>query len=203
MKKEEKRMRSAICSRATGETSIELSLTLDGAGAYSIDTGCGFLNHMLELFARHGRFDLTLTCRGDVQVDDHHTVEDVAIVLGRAFSEALGDRAGIRRYGSCVLPMDEALILAAVDISGRAAVGDALEIPTEKVGDFDTQLVREFWWGFARSLGCAVHVRRLAGENSHHIIEGAFKAMARALAEAVSVDEAHAGEIPSTKGTIL
>lgn len=196
-------MRSAICSRTTGETAVEVSLSLDGAGAYSVDTGCGFLNHMLELFARHGRFDLTLTCKGDVEVDDHHTVEDVAIVLGRAFGEALGDCAGIRRYGSCVLPMDEALILAAVDVGGRAAVGDALEIPTEKVGEFDTQLVREFLWGFARSLGCAVHVRKLAGENSHHIIEGAFKALARALAEAVSVDAAHADEIPSTKGTIL
>ncbi len=158
---------------------------------------------MLELFSRHGRFDLTLACRGDVQVDYHHTVEDIAIVLGRAFSEALGDRAGINRYGTCTLPMDEALILAAVDISGRPAVGYALEVPTEKVGDFDTELVEEFLLGFARSLGCAVHVRRLAGTNSHHIIEGMFKALARALKEAVAIDEKYALEIPSTKGTIL
>ncbi len=196
-------MRSATCSRATSETEVTVKLTLDGTGRYEIDTGCGFLNHMLELFARHGRFDLTLRCKGDVAVDDHHTVEDTAIVLGRAFGEALGSRAGIARYGSCVLPMDEALILAAVDISGRPAVGDALAIPTEKVGQFDTQLVNEFLWGFARSLGCAVHVRKLAGENSHHIIEGAFKALARALAQAVAVDARFAGEIPSTKGTIL
>jgi len=196
-------MRIVTLARKTAETDIELTLNLDGVGSYEVGTGCGFLNHMLELFARHGRFGLKLICRGDTHVDDHHTVEDTAIVLGRAFSDALGDRAGIRRYGSCILPMDEALILAAVDISGRAAVGDALEIPTEKVGTFDTQLVHEFLLGFARSLGCAVHVRRLAGENSHHIIEGAFKALARALAEAVSIDAEHANEIPSTKGTIL
>ena len=196
-------MRIVTLERKTAETDIQLTLNLDGIGSYEIDTGCGFLNHMLELFTRHGRFGLKLVCRGDTHVDDHHTVEDIAIVLGRAFSEALGDRAGIRRYGSCILPMDEALILAAVDISGRAAVGDALAIPTEKVGTFDTELVHEFLLGFTRSLGCAVHVRQLAGENSHHIIEGAFKALARALAEAVSIDAAHADEIPSTKGTIL
>jgi imidazoleglycerol-phosphate dehydratase len=195
--------RTATITRRTEETDIELALRLDGAGSYDIDTGCGFLNHMLELFSRHGRFDLALTCRGDVQVDYHHTVEDIAIVLGRAFKEALGDCAGIYRYGSVVLPMDEALILAAVDISGRAAVGYGLEIPTEKVGDFDTELVQEFLEGFARSLGCAVHVRQLAGQNSHHIIEGMFKALARALAQAVALDAAHPGEIPSTKGTIL
>lgn len=195
--------RSAVCSRRTGETSVELKLTLDGAGRYEVDTGCGFLDHMLELFARHGRFDLTVHCRGDVKVDYHHTTEDIAIVLGRAFGEALGSRAGIARYGTCTLPMDEALILVAVDISGRAAVGYALEVPTEKVGDFDTQLAEEFVQGFARSLGCAVHVRRLAGTNSHHIIEGMFKALARALAQAVSVDTRFADEIPSTKGTLL
>ena len=188
-------MRIVKSARRTDETEISLTLNLDGSGIYDVDTGCGFLNHMLELFSRHGRFDLTLACRGDVQVDYHHTVEDIAIVLGRAFSEALGDRAGINRYGTCTLPMDEALILA--------AVGYALEVPTEKVGDFDTELVEEFLLGFARSLGCAVHVRRLAGTNSHHIIEGMFKALARALKEAVAIDEKYALEIPSTKGTIL
>lgn len=195
--------RTASTARATDETQISLTLNLDGAGNYDIDTGCGFFNHMLELFTRHGRFDLMLHCQGDVQVDYHHTVEDIGIVLGRAFGEALGDRAGIQRYGSITLPMDEALILAAVDIGGRAAVGYALEIPTEKVGDFDTELVKEFLLAFARSLGAAVHVRQLAGENSHHIIEGAFKALARAMRQAVSIDSALAGEIPSTKGTIL
>ena len=196
-------MRTADISRATEETTVSVSLNLDGSGIYDIDTGCGFLNHMLELFARHGRFDLTLTCRGDVEVDYHHTVEDVAIVLGRAFSEALGDRAGIARYGNLALPMDEALVLTAVDISGRPAVGYALELPTEKVGDFDTELVEEFFWGFARSLGAAVHVRRLAGQNSHHMIEAAFKGFGRAMKQAVTVDEKYATEIPSTKGTIL
>ncbi len=195
--------RTASAARVTDETSIELSLSLDGTGMYDIDTGCGFLNHMLELFARHGRFDLTLRCRGDVQVDYHHTVEDVAIVLGRAFSEALADRAGINRYGHIILPMDEALVLAAVDIGGRAAVGYALDIPTEKVGDFDTELVKEFALAFSRSLGASIHLRSLAGENSHHIIEGAFKALARALRMAVAIDEKFASEIPSTKGTIL
>ncbi len=196
-------MRTASSARSTDETSISLTLNLDGSGIYDVDTGCGFLNHMLELFARHGRFDLTLSCRGDVQVDYHHTVEDVAIVLGRAFSEALGDRAGINRYGSLALPMDEALLLVAVDICGRASVGYALEIPTEKVGDFDTELVQEFLLGFARALGASLHVRQLAGTNSHHIIEGMFKALGRALKEAVAVDKKYALEIPSTKGTIL
>ena len=195
--------RTASAARVTDETSIELSLSLDGTGMYDIDTGCGFLNHMLELFTRHGHFDLTLRCRGDVQVDYHHTVEDVAIVLGRAFSEALADRAGINRYGHIILPMDEALILAAVDIGGRAAVGYALEIPTEKVGDFDTELVKEFVLAFARSLGASIHLRSLAGENSHHIIEGAFKALARALRMAVAIDEKFASGIPSTEGRIL
>ena len=195
--------RTASAARVTDETSIELSLSPAGTGMYDIATGCGFLNHMLELFARHGRFDLTLRCRGDVQVDYHHTVEDVAIVLGRAFSEALADRAGINRYGHIILPMDEALILAAVDIGGRAAVGYALDIPTEKVGDFDTELVKEFALAFSRSLGASIHLRSLAGENSHHIIEGAFKALARALRMAVAIDEKFASEIPSTKGTIL
>ncbi|MEF9969350.1 MAG: imidazoleglycerol-phosphate dehydratase HisB [Ruthenibacterium sp.] len=196
-------IRTATAARATDETSISLTLNLDGSGIYDIDTGCGFLNHMLELFTRHGRFDLTLSCRGDVQVDYHHTAEDVAIVLGRAFGEALGDRAGIGRYGEATVPMDEALILAAVDICGRASVGYALQIPTEKVGDFDTELVSEFLYGFARALGASVHVHQFAGSNSHHIVEGCFKALARAMRQAVAIDAAFALEIPSTKGTIL
>ncbi len=196
-------MRKVQTARATDETSISLTLNLDGSGLYDIDTGCGFLNHMLELFTRHGRFDINLRCTGDVQVDYHHTVEDIAIVLGRAFSEALGDRTGINRYGDITLPMDEALILAAVDISGRAHLGYSLDIPTEKVGDFDTELVEEFLNGFARSLGASIHVRKLSGTNSHHIIEGMFKAFARAMKQAVAIDPEFADEIPSTKGTIL
>ena len=196
-------MREAKITRKTGETDIELSLNLDGSGTYQVETGVGFLDHMLELFARHGNFDLTVHCEGDLNVDDHHTAEDIAIVLGRAFDEALSDRRGIARYGSCILPMDEALILSAVDISGRAALGYALEIPTEKVGTFDTELVKEFMAAFSRSLGAAVHLRQLAGENSHHIIEGAFKSLARAMRQAVAIDESSAGRIPSTKGTIL
>lgn len=196
-------MRITSTQRTTNETNIKLTLNLDGSGVYEIDTGCGFLNHMLELFSAHGKFDITLACNGDVQVDYHHTVEDVAIVLGRAFSEALADRAGITRYGTVTLPMDEALIMAAVDISGRAAVGYALAIPAEKVGDFDTELCEEFVTAFARGLGAAIHVRQLAGTNSHHIIEGMFKALARALRTAVSIDEKFAYDIPSTKGTIL
>ncbi len=196
-------MRKAELSRETAETKIRLSLDLDGSGTCEIETGCGFLDHMLVLFARHGRFDLTVHCEGDMDVDAHHTTEDIAIVLGRAFDEALGDRRGIVRYGSMVLPMDEALVLAAVDISGRAALGYALEIPTEKVGTFDTELVREFMLGFVRALGCSVHLRQFAGENSHHIIEAAFKGLARALHEAVSIDPIYRDEIPSTKGTIV
>jgi len=196
-------MREAQITRNTKETQITLTLNLDGSGTYSIDTGCGFLDHMLELFAAHGSFDLTVTCKGDTKVDYHHTVEDVAIVLGKAFDQALGDRAGITRYGSMILPMDEALILAAVDISGRAALGYALEIPAQKVGDFDTDLVKEFMTAFSRALGAAVHVKQFAGENSHHIIEGAFKALARALKAAVAIDQRMNGRIPSTKGLIL
>jgi len=196
-------MREAQITRNTKETQITLTLNLDGSGTYSIDTGCGFLDHMLELFAAHGSFDLTVTCKGDTKVDYHHTVEDVSIVLGKAFDQALGDRAGITRYGSMILPMDEALILAAVDISGRAALGYALEIPAQKVGDFDTDLVKEFMTPFSRALGAAVHVKQFAGENSHHIIEGAFKALARALKAAVAIDQRMNGRIPSTKGLIL
>ena len=194
--------RESSFSRKTTETDITLTLALDGTGNYSIQTGCGFLNHMLELFTRHGGFDLSLSCEGDTHVDYHHTTEDIAIALGSAFSEALGDRRGIKRYGSMILPMDEALVLAAVDISGRAALGFALDIPTQKVGDFDTELVQEFMAAFSRSLGASIHLRQLAGDNSHHIIEAAFKALARALAEAVSIDEKNADTIPSTKGII-
>ncbi|MBE6908589.1 MAG: imidazoleglycerol-phosphate dehydratase HisB [Ruminococcaceae bacterium] len=195
-------MRTAELSRTTAETDIRLSLSLDGTGKSSVDTGCGFLDHMLTLFARHGRFDLTLTCKGDVNVDYHHTTEDVGIVLGQAFAQALGEKRGIRRYGSMLLPMDEALILCAVDLSGRAHLEYALDIPTQKVGDFDTELTKEFFLGFVRSAACTLHLRQMAGENSHHIIEGAFKAFGRAMREAVAIDEAFRDEIPSTKGML-
>lgn len=196
-------MRTATLERNTTETQIQLTLNIDGTGAADIETGCGFLNHMLELFAAHGRFNITLRCNGDTHVDFHHTVEDVAIVLGRGFAEALGNCAGINRYGSFTLPMDEALVLTALDISGRPSLHYALEIPTEKIGDFDSELVEEFFAAFARSLGATVHLRQLAGKNSHHIAEAAFKGFARALAIAAAADPARVGEIPSTKGTIL
>jgi len=195
-------MRVAEIKRKTAETDISLTLCLDGKGYASTNTGCGFLDHMLTLFARHGRFDLDVVCKGDIEVDAHHTVEDVGICLGTAFANALGDKKGICRYGSMILPMDESLILAAVDLSGRAYLGYEMQIPAEKVGDFDTELAEEFWWGFCRNCGATLHIRKLAGTNSHHIIEGAFKACARALREAVSIDEAHADEIPSTKGVL-
>ena len=195
-------MRRANISRKTAETDITLALTLDGRGEGRIETGCGFLDHMLTLFARHGRFDLDLTCLGDLYVDDHHTVEDVGICLGMAFAEALGDRRGIARYGSTILPMDEALILTAVDLSGRACLGWALDIPTQKVGTFDTELAREFWLAFVRSAACAFHFRQLAGENSHHIIEGEFKSAARSLRQAVAIEPGFEDEIPSTKGVL-
>ncbi len=195
-------MRTSCMTRKTAETDITLSLCLDGTGTGVIDTGCGFLDHMLTLFAKHGRFDLSVTCKGDTQVDDHHTVEDIGIALGTAFKEALGDKKGITRYGSCILPMDEALILSAVDLSGRSHLAYGLEIPTEKVGTFDTQLVWEFWIAFARNAECTLHVRQPAGFNSHHIIEGAFKSIARSLKEAVAIDVAFADEIPSTKGVL-
>ena len=195
-------MRTAEIIRNTAETQIKLLLILEGKGAASIDTGCGFLDHMLTLFAKHGRFDLTLTCKGDTYVDDHHTVEDVGIALGQAFKEALGEKRGICRYGDTILPMDEALILTAVDLSGRGYLGYALQIPTEKVGSFDTELVEEFWLGFIRNAQCTLHIRQLAGANSHHIIEGAFKAVGRALRQAVAVEPEFADEIPSTKGVL-
>ena len=195
-------MRTASIQRDTRETQIKLSLNLDGTGKAEISTGCGFLDHMLTLFARHGRFDLTVACQGDTWVDDHHTVEDVGICLGDAFAQALGDKRGILRYGSCALPMDEALILTAVDISGRGMLCYGLEIPTQKVGTFDTELTKEFLIAFARRADMTVHVRQLAGENSHHIIEGAFKSLARSLRTAVSIDRDFAQEIPSTKGVL-
>ena len=195
-------MRTAQIKRKTAETDIALSLNLDGSGKSDIRTGCGFLDHMLTLFARHGRFDLNVLCRGDVEVDFHHTTEDVGIVLGTAFAEALGDKRGIERYGDTVLPMDEALGLTAVDLSGRAYLGYGLEVPTEKVGSFDTELVQEFWMAFVRSAACTLHIRQLSGSNSHHIIEAAFKSAARSLKKAVSIDAACAGEIPSTKGVL-
>ncbi|MBQ1229720.1 MAG: imidazoleglycerol-phosphate dehydratase HisB [Clostridia bacterium] len=195
-------MREASILRETAETKINLTLQLDGEGESHVSSGCGFLDHMLTLFASHGRFNLTLTCVGDIQVDDHHTVEDIGIALGQAFSIALGEKRGICRYGSMILPMDEALILSAVDLSGRGILCDALEIPTEKVGSFDTELVKEFWLAFVRNAECALHIRQLAGENSHHIIEGAFKSVARSLRQAVAMDAAFADEIPSTKGVL-
>jgi imidazoleglycerol-phosphate dehydratase len=195
-------MRTSDISRVTAETDIRLSLDLDGSGTSDIDTGVGFLDHMLTLFAKHARFDLYVKAKGDVYVDDHHTVEDVGIVLGQAFAEAVGDKKGICRYGNCILPMDEALILCAVDISGRDYLGYSLEIPTEKVGTFDTELAEEFWISFARNARVTLHLQQLAGKNSHHIIEGAFKAAARALRQAVSIDAAYADEIPSTKGLL-
>jgi imidazoleglycerol-phosphate dehydratase len=196
-------VRTAEITRNTTETQISLRLDLDGGGKYNIDSGIGFLNHMLELFARHGRFDLELSCKGDTDVDFHHSVEDVGICLGKAFAEALGGMRGITRYGSCILPMDEALMLAAVDLSGRAYLGFDAEIPAQKVGDFDTELVKEFLLAFSGNIRAAVHIKKIAGENSHHIIEAIFKALARALARAVSIDGKHADEIPSTKGLLL
>lgn len=195
-------MRRAEINRTTAETDIKLALSLDGSGESGIDTGVGFLDHMLTLLAKHARFDLSVSVKGDVYVDDHHTVEDTGIALGQAFAEALGDKRGICRYGDCVLPMDEALILCAVDISGRDCLGFGLEIPTEKVGTFDTELVEEFWLGFVRNAGFTLHFRQLSGSNSHHIIEGAFKAAGRALRQAVSVDPDFAADIPSTKGLL-
>lgn len=195
-------MRTADIARKTAETDIALSVNLDGTGNGEIQTGCGFLDHMLTLFARHGRFDLTIRCTGDTAVDDHHTTEDIAICLGQAFRQALGDKRGIRRYADAALPMDEALILAAADISGRGGAYLSLPIPAQKVGTFDTELCAEFWYAFAREAGITLHIRKLAGQNSHHIIEGAFKAVARCLRTAVSIDEACADEIPSSKGVL-
>ncbi len=195
-------MRKSEINRKTAETDIKLALDLDGEGKSNIDTGCGFLDHMLTLFASHGRFDLDVTCKGDMNVDAHHTTEDIGICLGKAFAEALGDKKGINRYGSMILPMDEALILAAVDLSGRAYLGFTLDIPSPRVGDFDTELVEEFWLAFVREAKCSLHIKKFDGKNTHHIIEGAFKACGRALRAAVAVDDKFKNEVPSTKGVL-
>ena len=195
-------MREASIQRTTKETDISLSLNLDGTGISEIATGVGFLDHMLTLFARHGRFDLKVSCKGDTYVDDHHSVEDIGIVLGQAFAQALGDKRGITRYGSMLLPMDEALILCATDISGRACLRNQVLLPTQKVGTFDTELMQEFLLGFTRKAELSLHFQMLAGENTHHIIEAMFKAMGRALCAAVKIDDAYRDEIPSTKGVL-
>ena len=195
-------MRQAEVSRKTGETDIRIRLDLDGTGKNVIDTGVGFLDHMLTLFARHGRFDLEVSCKGDTYVDDHHSVEDIGIALGKAFEQALGDKKGIVRYGSTILPMDESLILSAVDLSGRGLLVYDLQIPAEKVGAFDTALTEEFFRALAHNACATLHIRQLAGGNSHHIIEGAFKSVARSLRTAVAIDPACADEIPSTKGVL-
>jgi len=195
-------MRKAELKRKTNETDISLSINLDGSGKSDISSGCGFLDHMLTLFAKHSRFDLSLSCTGDTCVDYHHSAEDIGIMLGRALCEALGDKAGIKRYGDTTLPMDEALILSAVDISGRGMLCWTADIPAQKVGDFDTELCEEFWQAFVREARLTLHVRQLAGKNSHHIIEGIFKSIARSLRKAVSVDPELADEIPSTKGML-
>lgn len=195
-------MRQAEIVRKTGETDIRVKLELDGTGTCSIDTGVGFLDHMLELFARHGRFDLEVSCKGDTRVDDHHSTEDTGIALGQAFDRALGEKKGILRYGQMILPMDESLILSAVDLSGRGLLVYDLRIPTEKVGTFDTELTEEFFRALAHNARCTLHIRQLAGNNSHHIIEGTFKSVARSLRAAVKIDPECAGEIPSTKGVL-
>ena len=196
-------MRSAQIERKTAETDVRLTLSLDGAGRAQVDTGVGFLDHMLTLFAAHGRFDLSVTCAGDTQVDDHHSVEDIGIALGDAVAQALGEKRGIRRYGSMLLPMDEALVLAAVDLSGRSCLRFAANIPAQKIGTFDTELVQEFFLAFARRAGATLHIRQLDGENSHHIVEAMFKAFGRALAQAVAVDARLGDAIPSTKGVLV
>ena len=195
-------MREAQIKRKTNETDIEMTLNLDGTGKNEIDTGCGFLDHMLELFARHGRMDLTVKCVGDTHVDYHHTVEDVGIVLGQAFAKAVGEKRGISRYGSILLPMDETLILASIDISGRAYLNYDVQIPTPAVGGMDTELVEEFFISFVRNSDITLHIKQLEGKNSHHIIEGIFKAFGRALCKAVFEDKTLGGEIPSTKGLL-
>lgn len=195
-------MRKAEIKRKTNETDIYAEINLDGRGVGKIDTGIGFLDHMLTLFARHGRFDLTVKCTGDLQVDGHHTVEDVGICLGKVFLQAVGEKRGICRYGFTVLPMDEALILTAVDLSGRAYLGYGLDIRAGKVGDFDTELAEEFFYAFVRSAECTLHVKQLSGSNAHHIIEGAFKSFARSLRSAVATESGFEDEIPSTKGVL-
>ncbi len=195
-------MRKSEISRRTNETDISLSLCLDGTGKSEIDTGIGFLDHMLDLFAKHGRIDLKVKCKGDTYVDFHHSAEDIGIVLGQAFKEAVGDKKGIKRYGNMLLPMDESLILASLDISGRAFLKYDLMIPTQKVGEMDTELIEEFFISFVRNADITLHIKQLDGTNSHHIIEGAFKAVARAIRDAVSIDEKAKDEIPSSKGLL-
>lgn len=195
-------MRTAQIVRNTTETQIRLQLNLDGRGDGEIETGCGFLDHMLTLFARHGRFDLTVFCKGDTQVDYHHTAEDIGIALGEAFNNALGDKKGIVRYGNFVLPMDETLILSAVDISGRSHLEFDAPVKAKKVGDFDTELVEEFFEAFVRSSKITLHILKLKGKNSHHILEGIYKSVARSLKQAVAIDPDFANEIPSTKGVL-
>ena len=195
-------MRKCEISRVTRETNINLSLNLDGTGKNNISTGCGFLDHMMNLFASHGKFNLDIKCEGDTFVDYHHTVEDIGIVLGQAFNKSLGDKHGINRYGNIILPMDEALILTAVDFSGRAYLGWDMNITAQKVGDFDTELAQEFWLGFVRNSLCTLHFKQFSGTNAHHIIECAFKSAARSLAQAVKINLDYINEIPSTKGVL-
>ena len=195
-------MRTATIKRDTRETQIELTLNLDGTGKASIASGCGFLDHMLELFARHGDIDLSVKCNGDTHVDYHHSVEDIGICLGKAFTEALGDKRGITRYGQFLLPMDETLVLCACDLSGRDYLGWGVELPSMTVGDFDTELAEEFWLAFVRNCPASIHIRQMAGKNTHHILEAIFKGIGRTLKMAVAMDEKHLNEIPSTKGTL-
>ncbi len=195
-------MRYAEIKRKTAETDITLTLNIDGRGTYDIKTGCGFLDHMLTLFAKHGHFDLTVRCVGDTDVDFHHSAEDIGICLGMAFTKALGDKKGIARYGSTLLPMDEALILTAIDLSGRACLVYKLDHLTYKVGKFDTELIEEFFEAFVRNMPCALHIRRMDGKNTHHIIEGAFKSLAHTMRTAVRIDPDFRDEMPSTKGVL-
>ena len=195
-------MRKVTIKRKTNETDISLTLNVDGKGESYIDSGCGFLDHMLTLFSNHGHFDLELKCIGDTYVDDHHTVEDIGIALGLAFQEAIGDKKGINRYGSMILPMDEALTLVSIDVSGRTYLNYGLNIPSKKVGTFDTELVEEFFYGFVRNFPISLHIKQLDGSNSHHIIEVSFKSFGRALKEALRIDEEYKDEIPSTKGSL-
>ena len=195
-------LRNAEIQRTTSETDISLVLSIDGSGNYNIDTGIGFLNHMLELFAKHGRFDLSVVCHGDLEVDGHHSVEDIGICLGKAFAKASGERRGINRYADIILPMDEALIMAAVDFGGRAFLALDLDIPAERIGDFDSELLEEFMRAFAFNAGMTLHIKQLAGKNSHHIVEGVFKALARVLNRALEIDPEYIDDIPSTKGVL-
>ena len=195
-------MRKGEINRTSAETNIALSIELDGTGKSEISTGCGFLDHMLTLFASHGRFDLSVSCKGDVDVDYHHSVEDIGICLGKAFAEAVGNCKGIKRYGNMMLPMDESLVLCALDVSGRAYLNYGLDIKAEKIGDFDTELIEEFFLAFVRNANITLHIKQLDGKNAHHIAEAAFKAFARALRQAVEIDEKAQNEIPSTKGVL-